>query len=233
MKKIIVIFFFLLFCTGCDINYEVFYKNNNEIYEELDFSIYNDDALLYNDTVDNYIYDSFYAKKNAYDLRNYDLVIEENESVSNVSLSKKHESLESLVNNKFFDAMFSSKDIYESNGKVIVEFSGYKYGVDVDSEIFMDSEETDNLYITIRSNYKLETNADEVNNFVGVYKWNFDSNSKNKTIKVKFLDEINYFAYICNLNPILLALVCIVLFAIIVYLFYYFYRKKIHKVNKL
>ena len=161
MKKIIVIFLFLFFCTGCDINYEVFYKNHNKIYEELNFSIYNDDALLYNDTIDDYIYDSFYAKKNAYDLRNYDLVIDENESVSNVSLSKKHESLKSLVNNKFFDAVFSSKDIYESNGKVIVEFSDYKYGVDVDSEIFMDSEETDNLYITIRSNYKLETNADE------------------------------------------------------------------------
>jgi len=96
-----------------------------------------------------------------------------------------------------------------------------------------DSYEVNDLNITIRSNYKVISNADEVNNFKGVYKWTFDPSDSDKILKITFTDQFSITAWLCNINPVIYyVIIGVIILCIFVVISLYFIRKS-KKMNEI
>lgn len=237
MKKILLLLFMVFCISGCDVNYELFYKNSGEILENIDVKFSNSNALLYNDSIESYAKDMFNGWRDSYNLKNYDYKLSLGRETSTIKVSKTHDNLSSLINNTAFNSFFSNINI--SNGKnesPTLEFSDYVYAVkNNDEEIYLEepSNESSNLYIVIRSNYKLETNADEINDNIGVYKWKFTPEDSNKTLKVTFTDEFNIFAYFYNLSSVIITILVIFVLIVVSIIIFNFIKRKNFNANKI
>lgn len=236
MKKIVLFVLIIFFITGCDVNYELYYKSPNKIEEKIQVDIINNNALLYSDSVENYATDIFNGWRNSYDLKNYKYKLYLGSETSTIVVNKTHNSLNEVIDNNGFKTFFDEIKLYSEGNDDILELSGYKYAViNDDEEMFIEvnNKEDSNLYITIKSNYDVDCNADEQNSNTGVYKWTFTPNDKNKTVKIKFLDQFNFSAYLYNLRGVIFTVVGIILFALIVYFLIIHMKKRNININKI
>lgn len=237
MKKILLLLPIIFFITGCDVNYELFYKGPNDIVENINIEFSNSNALLYNDSVEDYAKDMFNGWKDSYDLKNYDYRLSLGAETSNIKVSKNHNNLNSLINNSAFNAFFSNINILkdESNNNALI-LSDYVYAVkDNDDDLYLEENtgESSDLYITLRSNYKLNTNADEINESLGIYKWKFTPNDYNKTLKVVFTNDFNFIAYLYNLSSIFIVAFIFILIIVVCVMIIKYLKKKNINVNKI
>lgn len=237
MKKILLLLPIIFFITGCDVNYELFYKGPNDIVENINIEFSNSNALLYNDSVEDYAKDMFNGWKDSYDLKNYDYRLSLGAETSNINVSKNHNNLNSIVNNSAFNAFFSNINILkdESNNNALI-LSDYVYAVkDNDDDLYLEENtgESSDLYITLRSNYKLNTNADEINESLGIYKWKFTPNDYNKTLKVVFTNDFNFIAYLYNLSSIFIVAFIFILIIVVCVMIIKYLKKKNINVNKI
>lgn len=237
MKKILLLLPIIFFITGCDVNYELFYKGPNDIVENINIEFSNSNALLYNDSVEDYAKDMFNGWKDSYDLKNYDYRLSLGAETSNIKVSKNHNNLNSLINNSAFNAFFSNINILkdESNNNALI-LSDYVYAVkDNDDDLYLEENtgESSDLYITLRSNYKLNTNADEINESLGIYKWKFTPNDYNKTLKVVFTNDFNFIAYLYNLSSIFIVAFIFILIIVVCVMIIKYLKKKNINANKI
>lgn len=237
MKKILLLLPIIFFITGCDVNYELFYKGPNDIVENINIEFSNSNALLYNDSVEDYAKDMFNGWKDSYDLKNYDYRLSLGAETSNINVSKNHNNLNSIVNNSAFNAFFSNINISkDESGNNILILSDYVYAVkDNDDDLYLEENtgESSDLYITLRSNYKLNTNADEINESLGIYKWKFTPNDYNKTLKVVFTNDFNFIAYLYNLSSIFIVAFIFILIIVVCVMIIKHLKKKNINVNKI
>lgn len=237
MKKILLFLPVIFLITGCDVNYELFYKAPDNIVENINVEFLNSNTLLYNDSVEDYARDMFNGWRDSYDLKNYDYRLSLGAETSNINVSKNHNNLNSLINNSAFNTFFSNINISkDESGNNTLILSDYVYAVkNVDDDLYLEepSNESSNLYIVIRSNYKLETNADEINDNIGVYKWKFTPEDSNKTLKVTFTDEFNIFAYFYNLSSVIITILVIFVLIVVSIIIFNFIKRKNFNANKI
>lgn len=206
MRKIIMLIFVTFITSGCDVNYELYYKSPDSILETINVEVSNSNALLFSNSIECYVDDIFNGWKDSYNLENYKYKLSVGNVTSKVEILKEHNYLQSVIQNNAISSFFKNSKVYNVGDKTTLELTDYIYGItEGDEEIFLDEYDEDScLYITIRSNYKLQSNADEINNLTGTYKWVFTSNSINKTLKVSFSREVNICAYLFNLLSVIL-----------------------------
>ena len=237
MKKILLFLPVIFLITGCDVNYELFYKAPDNIVENINVEFSNSNALLYNDSVENYARDMFNGWRDSYDLKNYDYRLSLGAETSNINVSKNHNNLNSIVNNSAFNAFFSNINISkdESSNNILI-LSDYVYAVkNVDDDLYLEENtgESSNLYVILRSNYKLNTNADEINDSLGIYKWKFTPDDYNKTLKIVFTNDFNFIAYLYNLSSVFIVFFVSIFVIVICVLVVKYIKMKNTNVNKI
>lgn len=228
MKKILIVLLFIFFLSGCDINYELNYKNPKNIIENLDVSVEKDIIELYSEDSISYFNDVFNSYKTAYDLRNYRYKIYESTSFSKISVNKKHNNIESVINNSLFDTIFAEKSITEKNGEITVYLNDYLYLHDDDWDI-----PAVPINVVIKSNYIVKSNAQEVNDFLGVYKWTFNPQDSDQFLSITFTNELNITAWLFNLNIFVYIVILVFVILLIIFIFIKCYKSKIKNVNKI
>lgn len=237
MKKIFLLLIIVLCISGCDVNYEVFYKKPDNILETVNVKFLNSNALLYNDSVEDYAKDMFNGWRDSYDLKNYDYRLSLGAETSKINVSKNHNNLNSLINNSAFNTFFSNINISkDESGNNTLILSDYVYAVKNEEEdLYLEEStgESSNLYVILRSNYKLNTNADEINDNIGVYKWKFTPEDSNKTLKVTFTDEFNIFAYFYNLSSVIITILVIFVLIVVSIIIFNFIKRKNFNANKI
>lgn len=237
MKKIFLLLIIVLCISGCDVNYEVFYKKPDNILETVNVKFLNSNALLYNDSVEDYAKDMFNGWRASYDLKNYDYRLSLGAETSTIKVSKTHHNLNSLINNSTFNTFFSNINISkDESGNNTLILSDYVYAVkNEEKDLYLEEStgESSNLYVILRSNYKLNTNADEINDNIGVYKWKFTPEDSNKTLKVTFTDEFNIFAYFYNLSSVIITILVIFVLIVVSIIIFNFIKRKNFNANKI
>lgn len=237
MKKMFLLLIMVFCLSGCDVNYEVFYKETDDILETVNVKFLNSNALLYNDSVEDYAKDMFNGWRDSYDLKNYDYRLSLGAETSKINVSKNHNNLNSLINNSAFNTFFSNINISkDESGNNTLILSDYVYAVKNEEEdLYLEEStgESSNLYVILRSNYKLNTNADEINDNIGVYKWKFTPEDSNKTLKVTFTDEFNIFAYFYNLSSVIITILVIFVLIVVSIIIFNFIKRKNFNANKI
>lgn len=237
MKKMFLLLIMVFCLSGCDVNYEVFYKEADDILETVNVKFLNSNALLYNDSVEDYAKDMFNGWRDSYDLKNYDYRLSLGAETSTIKVSKNHNNLNSLINNSAFNTFFSNINISkDESGNNTLILSDYVYAVKNEEEdLYLEEStgESSNLYVILRSNYKLNTNADEINDNIGVYKWKFTPEDSNKTLKVTFTDEFNIFAYFYNLSSVIITILVIFVLIVVSIIIFNFIKRKNFNANKI
>ena len=228
MKKVLMILVFILFLSGCDIDYQLNYKSSDKILEKLEVSVENEVINLYSENSDVYFKDVFNSYKTAYDLRNYKYKIFELGSYSKISVSKIHHSAESVIDNSLFDSYFANKSITENDGEITFHLSDYLFLQDEDWDI-----PAVPITIVIKSNYIVESNAQDVNNFLGIYKWTFNSEDSGQFLNITFTNRLNVTAWLFNLNVMVYIIVLVFVISIILLILIKLYKNKIKNVNKI
>lgn len=228
MKKVLLLLLMLFCITGCNINYELNYKNSGKISEKLEVFVEYDIINLYDENSEGYFTDVFYSYKTAYNLKNYKYKISELGTNSKITVSKIHSSLHSVISNDLLDTIFANKNVTENNGEITMYLSDYLYLQDDEWDI-----PAEPINVVIKSNYIVKSNAQEVNEFLGIYKWTFNPDDPNQTLDITFTNKLNVTAWMFNLNIVfyIIALLLVALF--IIYLFIKFYKGKIKNVNKI
>lgn len=221
--------------TGCDVKYELYYKNADKVLENVEVSFVNSNALLYADSIEDYASDMFYGWKSSYNLKNYKYRLSLGKDISSINVSKTHNSLESVLQNNAFSSFFKNTNVYAQGDSTVLVFSEYVYAIKNDGEeIYLESdEESSNLYVTVKSNYKLESNADEKNEVTGIHKWVFTPEDIDKTLRISFSDDFNFTAYLYNLNSIVWVVLALVIAGVVILIVYMIIKKKSINVNKL
>lgn len=237
MKKMFLLLIMVFCLSGCDVNYEVFYKEADDILETVNVKFLNSNALLYNDSVEDYAKDMFNGWRDSYDLKNYDYRLSLGAETSTIKVSKNHNNLNSLINNSAFNTFFNNINISkDESGNNTLILSDYVYAVKNEEEdLYLEEStgESSNLYVILRSNYKLNTNADEINDNIGVYKWKFTPEDSNKTLKVTFTDEFNIFAYFYNLSSVIITILVIFVLIVVSIIIFNFIKRKNFNANKI
>lgn len=237
MKKIFLLLIIVLCISGCDVNYEVFYKKPDNILETVNVKFLNSNALLYNDSVEDYAKDMFNGWRASYDLKNYDYRLSLGAETSTIKVSKTHHNLNSLINNSTFNTFFSNINISKNeSGNNILILSDYVYAVkNMDDDLYLEENtgESSNLFVVLKSNYRLDTNADEINESLGIYKWIFTPDDYNKTLKVVFSNDFNIIAYLYNLSSVFIALFISIFVIIVCVLVVKSIKRKKINVNKI
>ena len=237
MKKILLLLFMVFCISGCDVNYELFYKNSGEILENIDVKFSNSNALLYSDSIESYAKDMFNGWRDSYNLKNYDYKLSLGRETSTIKVSKTHDNLSSLINNTAFNTFFSNINISkDESGNNTLILSDYVYAVKNEEEdLYLEEStgESSNLYVILRSNYKLNTNADEINESLGIYKWKFTPDDYNKTLKVVFTNSFNVIAYLYNLSSVFIIFLVLILIIFVCVLVVKYIKRKNTNVNKI
>lgn len=237
MKKMFLLLIMVFCLSGCDVNYEVFYKEADDILETVNVKFLNSNALLYNDSVEDYAKDMFNGWRDSYDLKNYDYRLSLGAETSTIKVSKNHNNLNSLINNSAFNTFFNNINISKNeSGNNILILSDYVYAVkNVDDDLYLEENtgESSNLYVILRSNYKLNTNADEINDSLGIYKWKFTPDDYNKTLKIVFTNDFNFIAYLYNLSSVFIIFFVSIFVVVICVLVVKYIKRKNTNVNKI
>lgn len=219
IKKLSIIFLFIFFLTGCDVNYNLELKDN-KFNEKVEFILPNNydtsserNELLNSDLYINYNKKIKYAKevikKKDYWKFNYTYKYTFEEFKSYNHMNKCYEY------NEFFE---------EENKYYIMTAPKFECKV-------YDYREADNVIISFKTNHKvIEHNADEVTK--GVYKWIInDDNYQNKPIKLIISkDDIKRtidFELLVSLSIILGIIITI---GIIVIIYIYIVNRKNNKI---
>ena len=237
MKKILLFLLVIFLITGCDVNYELFYKNSDDIIENINVEFLNSNALLYNDSVEDYARDMFNGWRDSYDLKNYDYRLSLGAETSKINVSKNHNNLNSLINNSAFNTFFSNINISkDESGNNTLILSDYVYAVKNEEEdLYLEEStgESSNLYVILRSNYKLNTNADEINESLGIYKWKFTPDDYNKTLKIVFTNDFNFIAYLYNLSSVFIIFFVSIFVVVICVVVVKYIKRKNTNANKI
>ena len=77
MKKMFLLLIMVFCLSGCDVNYEVFYKEADDILETVNVKFLNSNALLYNDSVEDYAKDMLYNAKDEDEIKNAKFLLEQ------------------------------------------------------------------------------------------------------------------------------------------------------------
>lgn len=233
MKKIIFLLIMIVFFSGCGVNYELYYKSENEIIENVSFKIENRFINMYNTSSLKYLINNLNSYKDFYGISNYQYNLEEEEIYTHYNLNKKHSNIESVINNKLINNYFKNVNYYEVGENYVIELSGYlDYGSDVDDFRPNEDEESFLLNIAVKSNYKVKSNADKSNNFTGVYEWTFDPSDEDKTLKITFTDEINVLAWIFN-RPVIYISAFVIIFSILIFAIVKLFINRNRKINEI
>ena len=144
-----------------------------------------------------------------------------------------------LIGTRLTESATRAKSIrrHEIKGKRLTKHplnpNTYTYSPIKDLYLEESTGESSNLYVILRSNYKLNTNADEINDNIGVYKWKFTPEDSNKTLKVTFTDEFNIFAYFYNLSSVIITILVIFVLIVVSIIIFNFIKRKNFNVNKI
>ena len=233
MKKLVILFLILFVTSGCTIDYEIYYKNKKNVQEKVSIGVEQNVINDYSNSAEDYFYEIFNGWKQSYDLKKYKYDVKTKARYSYINLIKNHDSIKELLENEILDQIFSTKDVYEKDNNIMVTLSDYVYAT-AQSEMYLESNDSDmfTLSIKFKSNYKVECNADEKNNFTGTYIWHFDKNSLDKKINIKLTEQLNLSAFIIN-NSFILILLGITLIGLIGYIIIKKIIKRKNMINEL
>lgn len=228
MKKILIIFIFVVFISGCEMNYEIFYKSPESIIETIEVGVNNSIIYQFDDNLEDYFYNVYNSYKTSYNLEKYKISMKQRTVNSYMNLVKEHSNLNELFENEAMNMFFLDRSVTENENKIIVKLSDYNYYYEGAVDI-----ELGELYITLKSNYKVKTNAISSNNLLGIYKWKITPTNSNQTLEIEFSDDINIVAYIYNLFPWVLWLILFLVLIVLLFVIYKVIGKRLNKVNKI
>ena len=112
--------------------------------------------------------------------------------------------------------------------------SDYLYNV-ITEDMLIDYDKTlsSKINIKIKSNYKVECNADKKNEITGTYEWEFTPEDANKKLEIIFTDKLNLTAYLYNMGTVFWIKIFATLTILAITLTYKLFKNKISRSNKI
>ena len=114
MRKIIMLIFVTFITSGCDVNYELYYKSPDSILETINVEVSNSNALLFSNSIECYVDDIFNGWKDSYNLENYKYKLSVGNVTSKVEILKEHNYLQSVIQNNAISSFFINSKVSAS-----------------------------------------------------------------------------------------------------------------------
>lgn len=192
--KIIFILLFVLFFTGCNVDYNVLVDDKKQVQESIRFVNSNDNILVNNEDVDLYLTTQIDAYKKIPLFKNYRFSKKIGKTFSYVTSNRRFSSLEEYRNSPVFNHLFEYAEVTNENGIVTFKTTGKYYYENAFSDNYDDPLFFINS-ITIKMKFYnniIDSNADMVDKKNNVLIWNINSNNTEKTIYFKIGKDKRY-----------------------------------------
>lgn len=224
MKKMLILLF-LMFITGCNIDYNATIYHNKRIREECKFTEENDFILKYNEDISLSLNSKIDSYKQYFD--SYKFMKKINKDNSYVLMKKTNQNLDEFKTTTILNQLYEHIIIEENNNQFSFKFLNLVDDVsnNPDPNFHMDD-----IRIKIRLHNKvIESNADNVDEKKNTLEWIITQTDKEKNMFFKLDHKKRYDIILIDMflfNKDTIIPICITLIIILSVLFYFYLRYK-------
>ena len=224
MKKMLILLF-LMFVTGCNIDYNATIYHNKKIREECKFTEENAFILKYNEDISLFLNSKMDPYKQYFD--SYKFMKKINKDNSYVLMKKTNQNLDEFKTTTILNQLYEFIIIEENNNQFSFKFLNLVDDVsnNPDSNFYMDD-----IRIKIRLHNKvIESNADNIDEKKNTLEWVITQTDKEKNILFKLDHKKRYDIILIDmflLNKDTIIPICVTLIIILSVLFYFYLRYK-------
>lgn len=188
MKKILVMMGFIILFSGCTVNYNISFKYDNSIDEDVKISVLNKDIEDAGYTIKEAVNGSLESYKDILYQNDFNSSTEYNNNNVVVTLESKNKTVEKFTKLLYFQRMFNGADVEETKDYYSFKTNGIynQSGLFYDPYGIADDGFVDQININIKfENKVVSNNADNFDNSTNTGTWILDKNTVNKTIEFK------------------------------------------------
>lgn len=184
MKKIIIVFVFVLFLTGCSADYTIYIEKDKSVKEKFTIQSSNESFLELGNNIKTTIQSRYDSFEPALDYPIVDLKIFKKKDQSGMKGENKYQSIEQLNESPYFKNVNAKITLQEEEYTSLYITNNFDYFYYLE-ETEYDPISLDTIIAHIDIPFEvIETNADEVNGTV--YTWNISDVEQFRTLYIKF-----------------------------------------------
>lgn len=188
MKKLIILLCILFLFSGCTIDYDITFKYDNKIDENIKFTIPNKTIEDSGYTVKESVESALHSYSDILNSNSFKSSVEYNTNNVVVTLKSKNKSVEKFISFLYFRMMFNGADIEDTDEYYSFKTNGIynQSGLFYDLSGIADDGFVDQININIKfENEIISCNADKFNEETNTGTWVLVKDTENKVIEFK------------------------------------------------
>lgn len=193
MKKIYKVLLFIIFLflfTGCTVDYNITFKSDNTLDENIQISESTELLKESGYTIDEIVESKIDSYSDEISNNSFSIKRVNNDTNTSVILSSSNKSVSKFIEFPYFTKMFNGADIDEKNNIYSFETNGIynQSGLFYDLSGTVDEGFIDQININIKfEDSVISTNADSYDESTDTYTWTINSETEDKSIKFELL----------------------------------------------